>query len=38
MGKVIGLQIKKAAPPKEGKPDNKKDNKTPKEGKLESEK
>ena len=36
MGKVIGLQIKKAAPSKEGKPA--KDNKTSKEGKPEGEK
>ena len=35
MGKVIGLQIKKVAPSKEGKPDNKKDGKTSKEGKPE---
>ena len=36
MGKVIGLRItKKVAPSKEGKPDNKKDGKTPKEGKPE---
>lgn len=36
MGRVVGLKVtKKATPPKEGKPDNKKDGKTPKEGKPE---
>ena len=35
MGKVIGLQIKKVSHLKEGKSDNKKDCKTPKEEKSE---